>query len=168
MDFKVNWDDKVWWHTVFIAALLAAVIVLSFMFLSGVTRWIISGAVGVLLLATSFMAPVKLRITSTGIVMFKLIGKKRFPYSDIKDIALCDLQSAPNIRIIGSGGFLGYTGLFYNKLTGTFTGYIGSMYRTVIITMNNDRRYIVSCLNPDKLVEISKSNIRAWKNRLQK
>lgn len=166
MDFKVNWDIKIWGITVFVILLLVAADVVAWLYADGAVKWIVVGISVVLIVISAFMAPVKIRITSTGIVLFKLIGKKRFLYSDMKSIALCDLQVSPNIRIAGSGGVMGYTGWFYNKHIGRFIAYIGSMYRTVLITMNNGRQYVVSCLNPDKLVEISRANLRAAKNRL--
>lgn len=168
MDFKVNRDNKVWIITVLTLAVLASAVAVTFIYADNITRWIVTVIAIAIVAAGALMCPVKLRITSTGIVLFKLIGKKRFPYCDMKNIALCDLQTAPNIRIFGSGGFMGYTGWFYNKQIGRFYAFIGSMYRTILITMNNGNQYVVSCLNPDKLVEISRTNLRATKNRLQK
>lgn len=168
MDFKVNWDSKVWGATIFVTAILMAAIALALIFCEGWLRLCITAVAAVTFIACAVVAPVKIRITSTGIVLFKLVGKKRFLYADMKDISLCDLNTSPNIRIFGSGGMMGYTGLFYNKRIGRFTAYVGSIFRTVLITMNNGRQYVVSCLNPDKLVEISRANLRATKNRLQK
>lgn len=166
MDFKVNWDSKVWGATIFVTAILVAAIVMAFIFTGGWIRACIISVAVITFILCAFMSPIKIRITSTDIILFKLIGKKRFPYADMKDISLCDLNTSPNIRIMGSGGMMGYSGLFYNKRIGRFTAYVGSIFRTVLITMNNGRQYVVSCLNPDKLVEISRANLRATKNRL--
>lgn len=103
MDFKVNRDNKVWIITVLTLAVLASAVALAFIYAYMVTRWIVTVIAIAIVAAGALMCPVKLRITSTGIVLFKLIGKKRFPYCDMKNIALCDLQTAPNIRIFGSG-----------------------------------------------------------------
>lgn len=168
MDFKVNWDDKVWGITVFVTALLIAAVAAGFIFFHGIVSWIIAGVAVATLLVNALMSPVKLRITSTGIVLFKIFGKKVFLYRDMESISLCDIQTSPNIRLIGCGGVMGYTGLFYNKSIGRFTSYVGSMFRTVLIRMNNGKQYVVSCLNPDKLVEICRANLRATKNGLQK
>lgn len=166
MDFKVNWDSSVWATTTIVTALLFCVSAMACVLAGGVWGWLVAVVfIGIGVVCAS-MAPVKVRITSNGITLFKIIGSKRFPYSAIQDISLIDLGAGVNVRLFGSGGFFGYTGWFYNKRIGRYMAYIGSMPRTVLITLDNDKKYIISCRQPDRMVEISRSNLRKIKSNL--
>lgn len=165
MDFKVNWDNGVWCATVIAMVVLAAGATAALILGETPWKWVVIAIIAAAILALVMMAPLKLRITSSGIVLFKLLGHRRFLYSEMADIRLCDLQRSINVRLAGSGGVLGYNGWFYNKQLGRYHAYVGSMFRTVLISMNNGRNYVVSCLNPDKFVEVARSNLRKAKNR---
>ncbi len=160
MDFRVNWDSKVWITTVSLLCLLIAAIVLILAIDMHGWQWVLAVPFMAAIAYCVMKAPIKVRITSTGIELFKIFGKISFPYYRIREISLANIDSDMNLRIWGSGGFFGYTGLFFNKRIGRFRAYMGSIPRAVLIVLENDRKYVISCLQPDKFVEISRANMR--------
>lgn len=69
------------------------------------------------------------------------------------------------IRVCGSGGFMGYWGLFKEGDTGRYEAYCGNSSDCFMIRLDNGDKYVLGCKNPDVMVDYIKSNL-ATANRL--
>lgn len=63
------------------------------------------------------------------------------------------------IRICGSGGYMGYWGLFREGDIGRYYAFYGKSSDCFIIRMKNGDKYVLGCENPDKMVAYIKSQM---------
>ena len=64
-----------------------------------------------------------------------------------------------SIRIFGSGGFMGYWGIFKEGDVGRYVAYYGKSSDCFIIHLDNGDKYVVGCENPDEMVDYISSKI---------
>lgn len=106
----------------------------------------------------AYLAPNFLVVTDTALELHKLLGKLTIKMSEISSIDIFKSEGM-EARIFGSGGFLGFTGLFYNKKIGNYRSYVGCYHQTFLVTMNNGKKYLFSCENRDLVVSLIKSKL---------
>lgn len=63
------------------------------------------------------------------------------------------------IRKLGSGGFMGYWGLFTEGDTGSYTAFYGKSSDCFMITLKDGHKYVLGCNNPDGMVKAIKERI---------
>lgn len=119
----------------------------------------------VLLLAAilycAYMAPNYIVVTDDAIKLHKLLGVMTIPLNEIKSISVYKAGSI-DARLWGSGGVLGFTGLFFNNKIGNYHSYVGCYQQTFLIETLKGKKYLFSCENRDQLVSLIKNKIERF------
>ena len=114
-------------------------------------EWLYAGFLIALAVGATYYAllmwPRRITVYADRLVLKKGIGKKTLLFSF-------------DMRLIGSGGMLGYTGWFTNSDFGRYMSYVGDHKNTFLI-VTRKRKYVMSCDRPDELVEEVKRRIEA-------
>lgn len=76
---------------------------------------------------------------------------KNIPLSEISSAILCS-PTMGSIRICGSGGFFGWHGWFRESDLGKYFAYYGKASDSFLVTLKNDRKYMLSCEDPKEIV----------------
>lgn len=152
--FKISWSNQVKFLTGIVFLVVGVVIYLlkdriiaGDLLLVGVFSFVI-----LILLYFFLQSPKNLYLTESVIIVEKISGKFKINYNDIQSIRAFTLDCT-NIRLIGSGGFAGYIGLFRNKEIGKFHSYVGNEKQAFLIQLKNNANYVISCDNPDQVIK---------------
>lgn len=115
--------------------------------------FVVLGLVLVLLAYYGIQAPMSLKLTEDRLVVSKLFGPKEILYADIARVDVYDGYSS-DIRLMGNGGFLGYTGLFRSNQLGKYTAFVGDFKQAFYIRTKAGKTYVVSCENREEAVAV--------------
>lgn len=84
-----------------------------------------------------------------------------------KKLPMRDVQSAERfqptlgaVRLLGSGGYLGYWGIFKEGDIGRYYAFYGKASDCFIVRMKNGDKYVLGCNNPDRMVEYILSQLQ--------
>lgn len=147
---NVSWSNEVKWITLFVLLLLVGVVIVS-----SIELWtcLTVSVMAVLAIVFSFyFAPDKIEITGTDLILYKLMGKVVIPLAQIREARLFDCTMS-DLRLCGSGGVMGYTGLFTNKEIGRYVSYIGDYRQTFMIRCDSGKKYVFSCSDRVELIK---------------
>lgn len=97
-----------------------------------------------------YQAPKFVEINGEYLTMHTLGKKVQLKLSEIDTIS--PFQKGLEIRIFGSGGFCGYTGLFKNKQIGKYNSYVGEYQKAFYIKTKTEKQYVMSCENYTELL----------------
>jgi hypothetical protein len=64
-----------------------------------------------------------------------------------------------SIRLCGSGGFLGYWGIFREAYVGNYMAYYGKASDCFLIRLDNGKQYVLGCNDADAMVAFIKRHI---------
>ena len=64
------------------------------------------------------------------------------------------------IRIFGSGGYMGYWGIFRESDIGRYVAYYGKASDCFLVRMKNGDKYVLGCENPRPMVNDISSQIK--------
>ena len=98
-----------------------------------------------------YFLPTSIETTPDYLVINHIFSSKRIAYINISEAERC-YPSAGGIRLCGSGGFCGYWGYFHDIVIGSYTGSYGDRDQCILIKLTDKKQYVVSCVNPDKMV----------------
>ncbi len=155
--FNVKWSKSIYTTSIFVIILLLVVVYWNY-YVMGIWGSVLIPIVLFALIYAAYLSPIKLIIIDDVIILKKMIGKKTFWIKDIDTINPHQLKGS-NVRTCGCGGVFGYTGNYYNKEIGKYISYVGNYNQTFLITMNTGKRYLLSCQNHEKFIEIIKAKI---------
>lgn len=93
------------------------------------------------------------------VVLGSIAKKKKILVSDIQSVELFQ-PTMGAIRILGSGGFMGYWGIFKEGDIGRYYAFFGKASDCFLIRMKNGDKYVCGCENPDKMAEYIKLQMR--------
>ncbi len=96
-------------------------------------------------------APMSLKVSEDKLIICKLVGTKEIPFPEIEKIELYEDYHS-DIRLMGNGGFLGYTGVFRNKELGKYTAYVGNYSQAFYIRTKNGKMYVTSCEHREEVI----------------
>lgn len=96
-------------------------------------------------------SPISIKLTDSKFVLNKLIGEIEIPYSEIQLIGEYNFNNK-DVRIMGSGGFCGYIGMFENSTFGKYSCYVGNTHQAFYIRTKDNKYYVISCDNRDDVV----------------
>lgn len=161
VSFNVKWDTFTRFMTIFTLVVYAALCI--FMFPHSQTFWgrIVLYLLPILLVPCLFFAPNRIVLEENQLTLCKLIGTFSIKLDQIADAGIYN-EKELNLRLFGSGGFLGYMGIFRNKSLGTYIAYVGDYSQAFWIRTKNGKRYMFSCEDRDRLL----SNLIAYKNNV--
>ena len=82
------------------------------------------------------------------------------------DIKLRDIESVElfqptmgTYRLCGSGGFMGYWGIFREGDVGKYTAFYGRSSDCFMIRLKNGDKYVLGCQNPSQLVDYLRAHL---------
>ncbi len=158
--FKVPWDKParvVTWVSSAIL-LLAIALCVGFAIMEPSYAGLCVGLLVLIVLIPLYFclqSPRAILLTDDALVVRKVVGRKAIPFSEIQSVALLNKYSA--LRIIASGGFFGYVGLFWNRQFGKHWVLAGSLWQPVCVNLVSGKRYVLSCSDGKGLLEAMRS-----------
>lgn len=104
-----------------------------------------------LLVLMYILSPTSVKLTDKALVINRVVGGKRIPYTDIERV---DRVAKPDLtwRLMASGGFMGYWGLFRSRTLGRFNAYIGKPSQSILLMLRDAEPVLFSCENPDEML----------------
>ncbi len=152
--FNIGWSTQTKLLTVFV--LLLVIAVFGYQIVKGAMTGTLWGmAIILFVVATlgyfAMLSPISLRLTEEKLIINKLIGSVQIPYTDIKGVDLYHFSDY-DIRVLGSGGYCGFTGKFRSKSLGTYTAYVGNTKEAVYIQTKAGKYIVFSCENREEAV----------------
>lgn len=143
-------------HTKTMTAIVTAIIAVTcicVIIYETVWGYAIASIVALIMALSAAFTPRKLIITDDSLIIKRVLGKKTITKADIKRVSRVDGEKISLVRVCGVGGFFGYTGWFYNKTLGKVFLYVGDFKRTVLLTTHSAKTYMLSCDNPEAVVD---------------
>lgn len=150
-DFNVKWDNFTRIMTVFILIIYVALCVLLLLHTQSWRERIILYLLPLILFPCLFWAPNRIGLEKDRLVLRKLIGTFHIELNQIADVGVYD-EKELNLRLFGSGGFLGYLGIFRNKSLGKYMAYVGDSSQAFWVKTKNGKCYMFSCEDRDLLL----------------
>lgn len=114
-------------------------------------------------------SPQHIIVDNEGVGIRQRLGGKFLPKSEIKSVEWYDKDGKTlrmdktTIRVVGNGGMFGYTGRWRNKEIGTFTIYARRLTGLVMFELTDGKKIVVSCDEPQALVDDVTSRIAPTK-----
>lgn len=148
---NVRWSKTVKWLSYITGFVL--IFTIAFILINDFSVWsvLISLFILALVVYVATFTPLYIELNDTGFVLHKLIGRMSISYDQIKQVDVFQTDKT-NVRIFGSGGFLGYTGTFYNKSLGMYKSYVGNYNQTFMVVTKDNKKYVFSCENRDLVI----------------
>ena len=125
----------------------------------GTDKFLITGAaVIVILVFCLFYAPMSISANDKEICVNSSLWMHRIPMRRVVGVERFQ-PTMGSFRLCGSGGFLGYWGMFKEGDIGHYTAYYGKASDCFLIRLDNGDKYILGCKNPDEMVAYIKGTV---------
>ncbi len=112
----------------------------------------------VLYISMLFFGAAYIKADSEYIVMGSLLRSKKILMRNVASVELFQ-PTMGAIRICGSGGFMGYWGIFKEGDIGRYYAFYGKASDCFLVRMKNGDKYVLSCNQPKQMVDYIKSQI---------
>ncbi len=106
---------------------------------------------GLLLLTAGLYGPLAIEADERQIKLRSFLRSHTIPMSDIASVETMH-PTMGAIRILGSGGFMGYWGLFREGDIGTYRAFYGRASDCFLLTLRDGKRYMLGCKDPDAMI----------------
>lgn len=127
------------WHEEDIGYLVA--VILLFMLISGL-----------------IYGPMYVSVDKDNITVKSVMRQQRIPLSEINSVELFQPTMGTH-RLFGSGGYMGYWGLFSEGDIGKYVAYYGKASDCFLVRLKNGKKYVLGCENPAEMVDYINSRI---------
>lgn len=104
-----------------------------------------------LLFSTLFYMPLSISVDENDLIIIRPLRSKRISLEDIAEVMLCSPTIAEH-GICGSRGWYGYYGWFREPTLGKYFAYYGKASDCFLVTLKNDRKYMLSCTEAPSIV----------------
>lgn len=111
-----------------------------------------------LFLFTLLYMPLSISIDHKSLNIHRPLKIKSIPLSEIADVKPCKPTMAAK-RLFGSGGWFGWYGYFSEPDLGKYFAYYGKASDCFLITLNNNKKYMLSCIDSPLMIEKIKESI---------
>lgn len=111
------------------------------------------------LLYFAAIAPLSITIDEKQLIVNRPIKNLRFNLSHIIAIENFDRYEFQGIKLVGSDGYCGFTGLFHSSKIGKYISCVGDYSQAFLIQTENKKYYVLSCEDREKVVNIIRSKI---------
>lgn len=111
-----------------------------------------------LIVPALFYAPLSVRANERYIIISSLLKKHPILLNDILSV----VPFTPTLgarRLFGSGGFLGYWGIFKEGDVGRYAAYFGKASDCFLVRMKNGDKYVIGCADSPEMVNFIKRQI---------
>lgn len=121
--------------------------------------WVWVSLYVIMLVFALLYAPVCIKADSDFVIMRSPLRSRRIPVRNIESVELFRPTMGAK-RIIGSGGFMGYWGIFREGDIGRYYAFYGKASDCFLIRLTNGDKYLLGCENPAAMTAFIKSLIR--------
>ena len=121
--------------------------------------WIVLGILILLLFLGFLNGPTQIIANPDYVIVKTYLRKRKILVRNIESVELFQ-PTMGSIRLLGSGGYCGYWGIFREGDIGRYAGYYGKSSECFLIRMKNGDKYVLGCQNPEEMVEYIKSQIK--------
>ncbi|MDD2954226.1 MAG: PH domain-containing protein [Parabacteroides sp.] len=149
--FNVKWDGFTWFMTLFVVVIYVAICVFLLLYTRSFWERIAIWLMPLFMIPCLFWAPNQLGMEEDRLVLRKLIGEFSIELDQVAEVGIYN-EKELNLRLFGSGGFLGYLGVFRNKSLGRYMAYVGDYSQAFWVKTKNGKCYMFSCENRDLLL----------------
>ena len=104
--------------------------------------------------------PVTIAADEKSVTIKSVLRKQRLNISNIKSVELFQ-PTMGSIRIFGSGGYMGYWGIFREGDIGRYAAYYGKASDCFLVRMKNGDKYVLGCEQPEEMVNFIDSKIKS-------
>lgn len=122
------------------------------------TWYIVFTTTFLLLLFSLWYSPVKIISNDNDVIIKSVLKSHKIKMIDIERVELFQ-PTMGSFRICGSGGFMGYWGIFREGDIGRYAAYYGKASDCFLIRMKNGDKYVLGCENPLEMVNFINSRI---------
>ena len=121
--------------------------------------WIVLGILILLLFLGFLNGPTQIIANPDYVIVKTYLRKRKILVRNIENVELFQ-PTMGSIRLLGSGGYCGYWGIFREGDIGRYAGYYGKSSECFLIRMKNGDKYVLGCQNPEEMVEYIQSQIK--------
>ena len=93
------------------------------------------------------------------VILGSLLKKKKILVRNIESAELFQ-PTMGSVRIFGSGGFMGYWGIFREGDIGRYYAFYGKASDCFLIRLKNGDKYVLGCVNPDEMVRYIRERMK--------
>lgn len=153
-NFNVRWSKSVRLISAITAILLVGACLIAISEGNEWWNYMLVAVIALSVIYAAAMSPLMITLHDDRIVIHKIIGRKTILFEKIAELVPYKANASHTVRLLGSGGFLGYTGLFYDRQIGRYTSYVGSYDKDqlVLICTGGGMKYLISCENAQELI----------------
>lgn len=116
------------------------------------TFYIILGIYILTLIFAFCYAPMSIEADGEAVILHSIFRKRKLRYADIDSVRLMQ-PTMGAVRIIGSGGYMGYWGIYSEGDIGKYFAFYGRSSDCFLIRMKDGRQYMAGCRNPHDIVD---------------
>ena len=97
---------------------------------------------------------------TANIIIGSVFKRKRIPMREVVSVELFQ-PTMGAIRVFGSGGYMGYWGIFREGDIGRYYAFYGKASDCFLVRTKNGDKYVLGCSNPEKMVDYINSQIQS-------
>lgn len=144
-----------------VTIIVLGVLIAGLVFVEDKQSWFFLFTVTFLLLLFSFRySPVKIMADENNVVIKCITRRHKLKMNEVESVELFQ-PTMTSFRLCGSGGFMGYWGIFKEGDIGRYAAYYGKASDCFLIRMKNGDKYVLGCENPEEIVNFINSQIRS-------
>lgn len=106
----------------------------------------------IIVVSGAFYAPLYIYCDKEFVSVKSPLKTRRIPIDQIASVELFQ-PTMGAIRVFGSGGFMGYWGLFREGDIGKYMAFYGKASDCFLIRMKSGQNYVLGCTNPQAMVD---------------
>ncbi len=153
---KVEYSRLSWGITIAVTVLLVACLIPAYHEPSAFIILLI--VLLILYISALFFAPIAISADEKEVKVHAKLNSLSIPVGKIAKVER--YRPLPGtIRTCASGGFMGFWGLFHDPVIKSFTGFWGKKDDCFLITLNDGKKYLLGCQNPDEILNFIKTRI---------
>lgn len=115
--------------------------------------WILWATIVVLVAFTLFYMPLYIALDSDRLTIIRPLKSKSIPLPEIEEVKACNPTMGAK-RILGSGGWFGWYGLFREDDLGKYFAYYGKASDCFLVTLKDGRKYMFGCQDSPEVLSV--------------
>lgn len=162
---RVHWESQVKSITV---ACILLILLVEYIFIRDIMKEVefldvlVVLAIAVFTLFSIVKSPKCIVLTNSQLIIKKHLGERVLNINDIESVESY-LPNRRDIRVIGSGGFLGYLGRYKNVKVGPYYSYVCDMNKAFFVTTKQGKNVMLSCEDRDAVVRAIRKELSTSK-----
>lgn len=120
--------------------------------------WTLVTAFAVIIIFSLLYGALYVAATPDYIILGSPLRRKLIPMREVESVELFK-PTMGAFRLCGSGGFMGYWGLFREGDIGRYYGFYGKASDCFLVRLKNGDKYVLGCQNPSAMLAYIQSQI---------